>query len=218
MSAIPTAREPLVRLTSRYVVFDADDVDTDQIIPARFLTTTERAGLGRYAFYDRRFEADGSPKAGFPIDAADATGAQVLVTGKNFGCGSSREHAVWALRDLGFRVVIADSFADIFRSNAYANGVLPVVARADVIALLAETRTCTAAAEVTVDLEQLALTIPDGRTVPFDVPPFARHCILHGLDELEFLLDSEPQRVSYESASRLFVDTRRALRTTEVRT
>jgi len=209
-------RAKLQRLTSRYVVLDADDVDTDQIIPARFLTTTQRTGLGRFAFYDRRYpsagagqaEADGTPKSDFPLDRPDAAGAQVLVVGRNFGCGSSREHAVWALADAGFRAVIGTSFADIFRTNAHANGLLPVALPEEAVRALIHRRAEGADAEVAVDLEARAVTLPSGETIGFDVPPFARHCIMHGVDELEFLLDAEPERAAYEAERRVPLDTR----------
>jgi 3-isopropylmalate/(R)-2-methylmalate dehydratase small subunit len=203
------------RLTSRYVTLDLDDVDTDQVIPARFLTTTQRTGLGRFAFHDRRYDADGTPKRGFPLDAPDAAGAEVLVVGRNFGCGSSREHAVWALADSGFRAVIGTSFADIFRANAHANGLLPVALPEDAVRALMRRRADDARALVTVDLEARVVTLPSGEPVGFDVPPFARHCIMHGVDELEFLLDAEPERAAYEAARRVALDTRAVARATE---
>jgi len=214
MTAIATAgrRAPLRTLTSTYVVLDADDVDTDQIIPARFLTTTQREGLGRYAFHDRR----GADPASFPLDAPDASGAEVLVVGRNFGCGSSREHAVWALADRGFRAVIGVSFADIFRANAYANGVLPIALPEAVVRTLMAHRARHPAARLVIDLEAKQVVPPNGGAVAFDVPPFARHCILHGLDELAFLLDAEPERAAYERSARIPLDTRAALVTSEV--
>jgi 3-isopropylmalate/(R)-2-methylmalate dehydratase small subunit len=212
------AMRALVRLTSRYVVLDADDVDTDQIIPARFLTTTQRTGLGRFAFHDRRYEADGTPKRGFPLDAPDAVGAEVLVVGRNFGCGSSREHAVWALADAGIRAVIGTSFADIFRANAYANGLLPVALPEEAVRALMRRRAEEAGALVTVDIEARVVTMPSGETIGFDVPPFARHCIMHGVDELEFLLDAETERAAYEATRRVPLDTHAVARATEAET
>ncbi|HYD54748.1 MAG TPA: 3-isopropylmalate dehydratase small subunit [Gemmatimonadaceae bacterium] len=207
-------RSPLRTLTATYVVLDASDVDTDQIIPARFLTTTEREGLGRWAFADRRQE---SPER-FPLDAPEAEGAQVLVAGRNFGCGSSREHAVWALADRGFRAVIAPSFADIFRANAHANGLLPVEVPDPIIRALGTARASRADARVTIDLEACRLTTPEGAEVSFVVPPFARHCILEGLDELAFLLEAEAERADYERTRRSGLDTRAAVRASEVTT
>lgn len=209
------ARRALRTLASRYVVLDADDVDTDQIIPARFLTTTQREGLGEYAFFDRR-HAEPSDKH-FPLHAADAKGAEVLVVGRNFGCGSSREHAVWALTDLGIRAVIGISFADIFRGNAHANGLLPVALPERVVRALMTQRAADPTARVVVDLERNHVTSPgkDGDVTSFDVPPFARHCMLNGLDELAFLLEAEVARVAYERERRTPLDTRAALRQRE---
>lgn len=215
-SAQPGTRTPFVTLTSRYVVLDAHDVDTDQIIPARFLTTTQREGLGRFAFYDLRYEGDGIPRRGFPLDAPDAAGAQVLVVGRNFGCGSSREHAVWALMDAGFRAVVGVSFADIFRTNALGNGLLPVAVPETVIRGLISEREINPGAEVTVDLQERSLRTPAGESVQFDVAPFARHCILHGHDELDFLLAAESERLAYEAVTRVPLDTRAAVRASEV--
>lgn len=209
------ARRALRTLTSRYVVFDVDDVDTDQIIPARFLTTTQREGLGKFAFFDRRQATTGT--TGFPLDAADAKGAEVLVVGRNFGCGSSREHAVWALMDLGIRAVIGISFADIFRGNAHANGLLPVALPEPVVRALMAQRAADPTAQVVVDLKRTHVIAPghDGDVTSFAVPPFARHCMLNGLDELAFLLDAEDARVAYEQERRTQLDTRAALQACE---
>jgi 3-isopropylmalate/(R)-2-methylmalate dehydratase small subunit len=171
----------LTRLTGRTAVLAADDVDTDQIIPARFLKGTTRDGLGRHLFADRS-------------DAPLGSGAEVLVSGRNFGCGSSREHAVWALRDHGFRAVIALSFGDIFRGNALKNGLLPVALPRDAHARLVEAP----GAEVTIDVEAMQVTLPGLARAPFSLPPFARHCLLQGLDELTFLLSQEPLIAAYE--------------------
>jgi 3-isopropylmalate/(R)-2-methylmalate dehydratase small subunit len=187
--------EPFRVLTGRTVVLPMDDVDTDQIIPARFLKGTTRSGLGRGLFADRRYAADGSPRPDFALNRAEAAGAPILVTGRNFGCGSSREHAVWALADQGFRAVIGPSFADIFRGNALKNGLLPVAIPADVHARLA----ASSGATVTIDLEKQEVALPDGARVAFAVDPFARHCLLHGIDELDFLLGQEEAINAYES-------------------
>jgi 3-isopropylmalate/(R)-2-methylmalate dehydratase small subunit len=176
---------PLARLAGRTAVLAADDVDTDQIIPARFLKGTTREGLGRHLFADRR-------------DAPLGTGAEVLVAGRNFGCGSSREHAVWALRDHGFRAVIAPSFADIFRGNALKNGLVPVALDEQAHrGLLAAP-----GAEVVIDVDALRVTLPGGGVATFALPAFARHCLLHGLDELSFLLSQEPHIADYEHRAR----------------
>ena len=187
--------DPFRVLTGRTVVLPLEDVDTDQIIPARFLKGTTRSGLGQGLFADRRYAADGTPRPDFPLNRPDAAGAPVLVTGRNFGCGSSREHAVWALMDQGFRAVIGPSFADIFRGNALKNGLLPIAVPAEVHARLAASE----GASVTVDLQGQEVALPDGTRVPFSVDPFARHCLLEGIDELEFLLGQEKAIAEYES-------------------
>jgi 3-isopropylmalate/(R)-2-methylmalate dehydratase small subunit len=187
--------DPFRVLTGRTVVLPLDDVDTDQIIPARFLKGTTRTGLGQGLFADRRYAADGTPRADFPLNRPEAAGAPVLVTGRNFGCGSSREHAVWALMDQGFRAVIAPSFADIFRGNALKNGLLPIAVPAPVHARLAAAE----GASVTVDLRAQEVTLPDATHVRFAVDPFARHCLLEGIDELSFLLGQEKAIAEYES-------------------
>lgn len=188
--------EPFGLLTGRTVVLPLDDVDTDQIIPARFLKGTTRTGLGRGLFADRRYDADGALRPDFPLNRGDAAGAPVLVVGRNFGCGSSREHAVWALLDQGFRAVIAPSFADIFRGNALKNGVLPVALAAEEVARLS----AAPGATVTIDLRAQRVALPDGTRAAFTVDPFARHCLLEGIDEMEFLLGQEPAIAAYESA------------------
>jgi 3-isopropylmalate/(R)-2-methylmalate dehydratase small subunit len=188
-------REPITTLTSSYVAMPNDDVDTDQIIPARFLTTTQRTGLGEHLFHDWRYEASGQPKPSFVLNQPAARGKRILVAGRNFGCGSSREHAVWALMDAGFRAVISASFADIFRGNALGNGLLPVqVDPAIVERLLHDQPT-----ELTVDLGAQTVTRAGKVIAKFDVPPFAKHCLERGIDELEFLLGAQPQIADHES-------------------
>ncbi|HEU4628831.1 MAG TPA: 3-isopropylmalate dehydratase small subunit, partial [Gemmatimonadaceae bacterium] len=172
-------------------------VDTDQIIPARFLTTTERDGLGRHAFNDWRHRPDGTPDPDFVLNRPEAAGAHVLVAGHNFGCGSSREHAVWALMGAGFRAVVSSEFADIFRGNALGNGLLPVQVPADVLAALLDPDA--PRGELRVDLAAQTLGLPDGTAVHFPVPPFARHCLLHGVDELEFLLGHDAGITAHEA-------------------
>ena len=187
--------EPFRLLTGRTVVLPLDDVDTDQIIPARFLKGTTRTGLGRGLFADRRYDESGALRPEFPLNKPDAAGAPVLVVGRNFGCGSSREHAVWALLDQGFRAVIASSFADIFRGNALKNGVLPVALAEGEVARL----TAAPGATVTVDLRAQQVALPDGTRAAFAVDPFARHCLLEGIDEMEFLLGQDAAISAYES-------------------
>jgi 3-isopropylmalate/(R)-2-methylmalate dehydratase small subunit len=188
--------DPIRRIVSRTVVLPQRDVDTDQIIPARYLKTTQRTGLGQALFADWRYEKDGRPRPEFPLNQPQARGAQVLVAGANFGCGSSREHAPWALHDFGFRAVVSSSIADIFRSNALKNGLVPVVVDAQVHErLLANPGT-----EVTIDLETRTLSA-EGLAAPFPLDPFARHCLMNGVDELGFLLSQSSAIDSFEEAA-----------------
>jgi 3-isopropylmalate/(R)-2-methylmalate dehydratase small subunit len=189
--------EPFRVHRGRTVVLPLDDVDTDQIIPARFLKGTTRSGLGQGLFADRRYTAEGAPRPDFPLNAPEARGATVLVAGRNFGCGSSREHAVWALTDQGFRAVLSTSFADIFRQNALKNGLLPVAIPADAHARAA----AAPGAEVTVDLQGQQVVLADGTRAPFTIDPFARHCLLEGIDELDFLRGQEAAIAAHESGN-----------------
>ncbi|HVS77513.1 MAG TPA: 3-isopropylmalate dehydratase small subunit [Steroidobacteraceae bacterium] len=189
--------EPIKILRSRTVVLPMSDIDTDQIIPARFLTTTTRSGLGAHLFADWRYGADGAPKADFVLNGADARGCAVLVAGTNFGCGSSREHAPWALTDYGFRAVVSTQIADIFRSNSLKNGLVPVIVDAATHGWLMEHP----GAEVTLDLASTTLTLPTGKAVRFPLEPFARYCLMNGVDELGFLLGREKEIRDYERAA-----------------
>jgi 3-isopropylmalate/(R)-2-methylmalate dehydratase small subunit len=182
------------RVTSRTVVLPVGDVDTDQIIPARFLRTTSKEGLGQQLFADWRYLADGQPNPDFVLNKPEAAGAQVLVAGDNFGCGSSREHAPWALTDFGFRAVVSTSFADIFRSNSLKNGLVPVVVDAATLEWLM----ANPGVEVTVDLENRTLNLPDGRQVSFPIEPFARYCLMQGVDQLGYLLSQDAAITAYE--------------------
>jgi 3-isopropylmalate/(R)-2-methylmalate dehydratase small subunit len=193
------SRPRLVPFTSRYVVLSRENVDTDQIIPARFLTTTTRSGLGAHAFNDWRYRADGSPDPDFAVNRAEAVGARVLVAGRNFGCGSSREHAVWALLGAGFQAVVSTEFADIFRGNALGNGLLPIQVTATAIAVLADAAR-DGTASVTVDPAAQTIALPNGDVAPFPIPPFAKHCLIEGIDELEFLLGARDAVEQFESA------------------
>ncbi len=180
--------EPIRTIRSRFVVLPIDDADTDQIIPARFLKTTSRAGLGKHLFADRR-----GPD--FPLDRPDARGASVLVSGRNFGCGSSREHAPWALGDAGFRAIIALGIADIFRANAIKNGLVPIVVDPEFHARLV----ANPGAEVVVDVDALTVSLGDGGPpARFSLDPFARHCLLEGIDELGLLLSKADRIAAYE--------------------
>ncbi|HMK85732.1 MAG TPA: 3-isopropylmalate dehydratase small subunit [Steroidobacteraceae bacterium] len=183
------------RVESRTVVIAATNIDTDQIIPARFLTTTTHEGLGARLFADWRYLPDGAPNPDFVLNSAAAAGCSVLVAGRNFGCGSSREHAPWALVDYGFRAVISTEIADIFRSNALKNGLLPVTVDEPTAAWLI----AHPGSSVTIDLETTQLTLPTGVSVNFPIEPFARHCLLNGVDELGFLLSKASEIERYEA-------------------
>lgn len=190
-------KERIHTLEARYVALPAADIDTDQIIPARFLTTTQRTGLGAHLFADHRRRTDARSGEPFPLDRDDARDARILVTGRNFGCGSSREHAVWALTGAGFRAVISAGFADIFRANALGNGLLPVQVDPAVADDLIADRSGT----LRVDLERQTLS-RDGRTLArFPIDAFAKHCLMHGIDEMDFLLGLDSPILSYESRS-----------------
>ncbi|MBT8081229.1 MAG: 3-isopropylmalate dehydratase small subunit [Gammaproteobacteria bacterium] len=174
---------PIRRIASRTVVLAVRDVDTDQIIPARYLTTTTREGLGQALFHDLRYDDNGNEVDAFPLNQARAAECKVLVAGKNFGCGSSREHAPWALLDYGFEAVISTEIADIFRSNALKNGLVPVIVDDATHAWLLDNP----GADVVIDLESASLTLPDGSVVGFPIDAFARYCLLEGIDELGYL-------------------------------
>jgi 3-isopropylmalate/(R)-2-methylmalate dehydratase small subunit len=186
--------QPIRTIRSRTAVLPYTNIDTDQIIPARFLRTTAREGLGAQLFADWRYAPDGTPRSEFPLNQPAAQGCRILVAGRNFGCGSSREHAPWALLDYGFQAVISTEIADIFRNNSLKNGLLPVVVSEDIGAWLLEHP----GAELGIDLERSALLLPDGRTVNFPIESFARYCLLHGVDELGHLLAQLPQIEAYE--------------------
>jgi 3-isopropylmalate/(R)-2-methylmalate dehydratase small subunit len=190
---------PLSEVASCAVLLAHDDIDTDQIIPARFLKTTERRGLGTHLFADWRYGADGSPRPGFPLNAADARGRRILVGGRNFGCGSSREHAPWALADFGFQAVVASSFADIFRNNALKNGLVPVQLAPDAHASLVRALTAEPALVISVDVAAGILRAGE-ESWPFPLAPFARHCLLEGIDQLGYLLGASGEIARYEGA------------------
>ncbi|MDX1404014.1 MAG: 3-isopropylmalate dehydratase small subunit [Woeseiaceae bacterium] len=183
-------------LVSRSVVLPVADVDTDQIIPARFLTTTTKEGLGRHLFAYWRYNDDGSDKEDFVLNKPEARDCRILVAGNNFGCGSSREHAPWALLDFGFRAVISTSIADIFRSNSLKNGLLPVVVDADTHNWLVEHP----GVELSIDVAASTLTLPDGRTVSYPIDRFARYCLLEGIDQLGFLQQHEDDIRRFEES------------------
>jgi 3-isopropylmalate/(R)-2-methylmalate dehydratase small subunit len=189
----------LHRVESHVVLLPFNDVDTDQIIPARFLTTTDKEGLADGLFADWRRRADGQLDPAFPLNSATAASAQILVAGDNFGCGSSREHAAWALRAWGFRAIVSTSFADIFRNNAVGSGIIPVEISARDHARLMQVCAAAPFTRIIVDLESATVVFPEGPTARFAIDAFARHCLLAGVDQLEFLLSAEPEIAAYEA-------------------
>jgi len=200
--------DPITTFTAPIVALPMENIDTDQLIPARFLKTTDKAGLGNNLFADWRYDAAGAPRPDFVLNRPDVQGAGVLVAGHNFGCGSSREHAPWALQGAGFRAVVSTYFADIFRNNALKNGLLPVVVDAETQSELFRRFEENPATEVTVDLASQTLTLPGGRQVEFPIDPFAKHCLLNGVDQLGFLLGEAPIIAAYEAAHPARVATR----------
>ena len=187
-------------LTSRIVPLPANDVDTDQIIPARFLKAISKDGMGDNLFADWRYNADGTPKKDFVLNKSEYNGAQILLAGDNFGCGSSREHAPWALTGYGFRAVISTSFADIFRNNALKNGLLPIIVDAETHRDLFDLAEESPRAEISIDLKTQTVTLPNGKKVSFPIDGFAKTCLLEGVDELGYLLNFEKQVAAYEAA------------------
>lgn len=175
---------PIKHIKSQTVVIPTKDIDTDQIIPARFLTTTTREGLGANLFNDLRFNKDGSSKPDFALNKTESNGCEILVAGNNFGCGSSREHAPWALLDYGFRAVISSKIADIFRNNSLKNGLVPIVVDEDTNTWLLDNP----GVELGIDIQASTLTLPDGTAVAFPIDEFARYCLLEGIDQLGYLI------------------------------
>ena len=196
--------KPFTRFESQIVPLPIDNVDTDQIIPARFLKTISKEGLGDQLFYDWRYDAQGRPKPDFILNQPRGKAGQVLLAGDNFGCGSSREHAPWALTQYGFRAVISTSFADIFRQNALKNSLLPIMVPREIHAELFQ---LDFEASVTIDLSAQTLTLPDGRAVEFPVDSFAKHCLLDGVDELGYILQQEPAIAAYETGRGCWLNT-----------
>ena len=190
--------EPIRTFASRMVALPLDDVDTDQIIPARFLKVTDRRGLGAALFADWRYAADGRPDPDFPLNRPGASAARILVAGRNFGCGSSREHAPWALVGFGFRAVVSTGFADIFRNNAIGNGLVPVALAPDAHARLLRSAAGDPAAELEVSVDERIVTLPDGSTAAFPLDDIDRHCLLRGVDRLGFLLGLGDEIAAFE--------------------
>ena len=192
--------KPLRLVSGRVAVIDRPDVDTDQIIPKQFLKRIDRTGYGDVLFKDWRFDDDGNERPGFELNRPEFRNAKVLLAGRNFGCGSSREHAAWALQDYGFDAVIASSFGDIFRTNAGKNGLLTITLPDDEVDRLIEGVDLDTGSEMTVDLERRILVAPDGREIPFEFDETTRHRILNGLDEIALTLEYEAAITEYETA------------------
>ncbi len=186
--------EKLSHIHSQTVVLPQTDIDTDQIMPARFLTTTDKEGLGKALFSDWRYDGNGEPLPGFPLNQPGAATCKVLVAGNNFGCGSSREHAPWGLVDFGFRAVISTQFADIFRNNSLKNGLVPIIVDAETHTWLLSNP----GAEVDIDVATATLTLPDGRKLAFPLDGFSQQCLLEGVDQLGYLLSKADQIDTFE--------------------
>jgi 3-isopropylmalate/(R)-2-methylmalate dehydratase small subunit len=188
--------EPIKKFRGRTAVLPQSNIDTDQIIPARFLRTTTREGLGAQLFADWRYDSNGKPKEDFLLNRPEAAGCTVLVAGRNFGCGSSREHAPWALIDFGFRAVISTEIADIFRNNSLKNGLLPITVDDDTSRWLI----ANPGQQIDIDLESCTLTLPHGRAITFPIEAFARYCLVNGVDELGYLRSQDPAIRAFEEA------------------
>jgi 3-isopropylmalate/(R)-2-methylmalate dehydratase small subunit len=191
--------EKFTKLTGIAAPLPMINVDTDKIIPKQFLRTIKRTGLSEGLFYEMRFDEAGQPKTGFVLDQPAYKGAQILVTGANFGCGSSREHAPWAILDAGIRCVIAPSFGDIFYNNCFKNGILPIQLPKEQVDLLMDDAERGANAVVSIDLEKQEITGPDGGTVHFEIDPFRKHCLLNGLDDIGQTLEKTGSIDAYEA-------------------
>jgi 3-isopropylmalate/(R)-2-methylmalate dehydratase small subunit len=187
-------------LRGRVAVLDRSDVDTDQIVAKQALSRIDRTGFGKFLFYDWRFDVDGKPRPEFELNSPACAGAKILLAGRNFGCGSSREHAPWALQDYGFEAIIAPSFGDIFRSNCVKIGLLPIVLDAAEVKRLMELVDSDQGSEMTVDLEAKTITDPQGHVIPFEFDEFQRHCLLHGLDDIGRALQHEDEIAAYEAS------------------
>jgi 3-isopropylmalate/(R)-2-methylmalate dehydratase small subunit len=192
--------EPIKTFTATIVALPIENIDTDQIIPARYLKTTDKAGLGEALFSDWRYNTDGTPKPDFVLNRPDVRGAQVLVAGNNFGCGSSREHAPWALQGYGFKAVISTYFADIFKNNALKNGLVPIVVDQETYYQLASLFEEDPETSVTVDLANQTVVLPGNQRVTFPIDPFAKHCLLNGVDQMGFLMGEEDAIAAYEAS------------------
>ncbi len=194
-------------LNSKMVSIPTENIDTDQIIPAQFLKVIDKNGLGENLFFNWRYLPDSSPNPNFILNQAQAKGAEILVAGDNFGCGSSREHAPWALMAYGFRVIISTGFADIFRNNALKNGLLPVIVDKDTYLQLQSLAEEAPETRITVDLPNQSVTLPDGRSVSFPIDPFSKSCIVRGVDQLGYLQSHNEAVAAYESSHSARVNT-----------
>jgi 3-isopropylmalate/(R)-2-methylmalate dehydratase small subunit len=195
--------QPFTTLGSTAVPLRAENVDTDQIIPARYLTAVTKAGMGDGLFAAWRYETGGSPKPDFVLNVPDYQGAEILIAGRNFGSGSSREHAVWALTEYGFRAVIAPGFADIFYNNSLKNGLLPVTLPEDQVAMLWDLVEEQPDTTISIDLDAQTVTLPDGQQAGFAIDPYRKVCLLKGLDDLGYLLEQAPAIAAYEASHAL---------------
>ncbi|GJM40643.1 MAG: 3-isopropylmalate dehydratase small subunit [Ardenticatenaceae bacterium] len=199
--------QPFTTLSSHMVAIPIENIDTDQIIPAQFLKTISKKGLGKNLFHHWRYKEDGSPQDTFPLNQPEAQGAAILLAGDNFGCGSSREHAPWSLMDFGFQAIISTSFADIFRNNSLKNGLLPIIVdeatHEQLLSLVAEDPNT----QVGVDLASQTVTLPDGRSVQFPIDNFSKTCMLEGLDQLGYLLKQGDAVAAFEAAHPARVNT-----------
>jgi 3-isopropylmalate/(R)-2-methylmalate dehydratase small subunit len=199
--------EKFTTLTSHMVAIPTENIDTDQIIPAQFLKTVSKKGLGKNLFFHWRYNEDGSPNPDFPLNQPEAQGAEILLAGDNFGCGSSREHAPWSLTDHGFRAIISTSFADIFRNNSLKNSLLPVIVDDETYQQLTSLVAEEPDTAVTINLEKQILTLPDGRSVTFPIDNFSKTCMLEGLDQLGYLMKQDERIAAYEASHSARVDT-----------
>lgn len=200
--------EKVTQFDGSIVAIPVNDIDTDQIIPARFLKVTDKEGLGKVAFCDWRFEEDGeTPNPEFVLNKEEYKNASVLIAGNNFGCGSSREHAPWALIGAGFKAVISTEFADIFRNNSLKNGLLPIIVDEDTQQQLFSLAEEDPTTSVSIDVESQTLTLPDGRKVKFPLDGFSKHCLLNGIDQLGYLMNMDDQVKEYETSNPQRVET-----------
>jgi 3-isopropylmalate/(R)-2-methylmalate dehydratase small subunit len=199
--------EPIKTFESRIVALPINDIDTDQIIPARWLKVTDKSGLADGLFYAWRYNPDGTPKEDFVLNQPEFKGAQVLIAGNNFGCGSSREHAPWALQGYGFKAVISTFFADIFRNNSLKNGLLPIMVDPETHQQLISMAQEDPSTVITIDLAAQTINLPDGRRVTFPIDPFAKHCLLNGVDQMGFLLAEDESILAFETTNPARVQT-----------